>query len=66
MRDIFKVKQILTVAFVVPLTIMSLVACGAKGNDKVDEAEQVSSTENSQQAKEKEEVKEESKDRHSG
>ena len=62
MRDIFKEKQILTVAFVVPLTVMSLVACGAKGNDKVDEAEQVTSTESSQQVEEKEEVKEESKE----
>lgn len=62
MRDIFKVKQILNVAFVVPLTVMSLAACGAKGNDKVDEAEQISNTENSQQAEEKEEVKEESKE----
>lgn len=62
MRDIFKVKQILNVAFVVPLTVMSLAACGAKGNDKVDEAEQISNTENSQQAGEKEEVKEESKE----
>lgn len=62
MRDIFKVKQILTVAFVVPLTIMSLVACGAKGNDKVDEAEQISSTDSSQQVEEKEEVKDETKE----
>ena len=62
MRDTFKMKQILTVAFVMPLTVMPLVACGAKGNDKVDEAVQISSTDSSQQAEEKEETKEETKE----
>lgn len=62
MRDTFKMKQILTVAFVMPLTVMLLVACGAKGNDKVDEAVQISSTDSSQQAEEKEETKEETKE----
>ena len=62
MRDTFKMKQILTVAFVMPLTVMPLVACGAKGNDKVDETVQISSTDSSQQAEEKEETKEETKE----